>query len=87
MTKEYLFLFNTVVRAADDLRDLQAWVSTMCDYANVYRFAGAAEDAAESMYGTLRKLETHLQQFQLMFIEAQQKAEEIYLDGEEQKPH
>ena len=81
-SKEYLFLFNAMVYAAEDMRALQSWVASKHSRAKRAHQSGQVDKAIKIMYGALRDLETRLQQFQLMFIQAQQRAEEIYLDGE-----
>lgn len=80
LSREYLFLFNAMVCAAEDMGNLQVWVSLMHDRAKRAHRTGEVDNATEIMYGTLRNLEMRLQEFQLMFIQAQQRAEEIYLE-------
>ena len=82
-SKEYIFLFNCLSCAIDDMRSLQAWLTIMNSRAKKLYFSedkNTEIDAIDLMFAVGRNLEIQLQLFQRLFIEAQQKAEDMYLD-------
>ena len=79
-SREYLYLYHTMVCANEDMQNLQAWITTVCDSTKLNYRRGEADIAAKTLHETIRQLERRLQHVQLLLIEARQKAEEIRRD-------
>ena len=81
-TREYMFLYNMMIRAIKDMENMQAWATGMCDSAKQTYQKGDVDIAVETMYEPFWHLETRIQQIQRMLIRAQVTAEKLHLYGE-----
>ncbi len=79
MRKEYLLLFNAMTCLLEDIQALQLWVMGAGSRATDL----ADEETGPMQAAFFRQLLSRLQALQLAIVEAQQQAEEIYLEGEE----
>ena len=81
-SRGYLYLYATMLRANEDMQNLQVWTTTVCDSTKLLYRRGEVDIAAKTMCETVRQLEKRLQHMQLLLIKAQQTIEQIRLEGE-----
>lgn len=79
MRKEYLLLFNAMTDLLAELQALQLWAMGAGRQAT----ALADEETGPMQAAFFRQLLSRLQTLQLSIVEAQQQAEESYLEGED----
>ena len=76
-SRGYRFLSANMRRANEDLRNLQTWISTVCDSTTLLYRKGEVDIATKTMYESVHQLEKRLQHMQLLLIKAQQEVKQI----------